>query len=102
MVSGLVSVVLVLGSVAVDVAGGEVLKATQVPGTFADGVPVSTGTGVHLYILMAGVLFVLAAVPAITLTTRLDFAHGRGAVYYQGSRTGRSTYFGENDGLPSS
>lgn len=67
-VAGLVSVVLALGSVVVNVAGGEVLKATQVPGTFADGAPVSTATGVHLYVLMAGALFVLAAVPAMTLT----------------------------------
>jgi MFS family permease len=67
-IAGLVSVVLALGSVVVNVAGGEVLKATQVPGTFADGAPVSTATGVHLYVLMAGALFVLAAVPAITLT----------------------------------
>jgi MFS family permease len=67
-IAGLVSVVLALGSVVVNVAGGEVLKATQVPGTFADGAPVSTATGVHLYVLMAGVLFVLAAVPAIALT----------------------------------
>jgi MFS family permease len=67
-VAGLVSIVLALGSVVVNVAGGEVLKATHVRGTFADGAPVSSATGVHLYVLMAGVLFVLAAVPAITLT----------------------------------
>ncbi len=67
-IAGLVSVVLALGSVVVNVAGGEVLKATQVPGTLADGAPVSTATGVHLYVLMAGVLFVLAAVPVIALT----------------------------------
>jgi MFS family permease len=67
-VSGLVSVMLALGSVAVSVAGGEVLKATQIPGTFADGAPVSTATGVHLYVLVAGILFALAAVPALNLT----------------------------------
>ncbi len=67
-VSGLVSIVFALGGVVVNVVGGEVLKATQVPGTFAGGVPVSTATGVHLYVLMAGVLFVLAAVPAVMLT----------------------------------
>lgn len=66
-VAGLVSVVLALGSVVVNVAGGEVLKATQVPATFADDAPVSTATGVHLYVLMAGMLFVLAAVPAMIL-----------------------------------
>ncbi|WP_245720450.1 MFS transporter [Nocardia uniformis] len=63
-VSGLVSVVLALGSVIVNVAGGEVLKANR---TIADGTPMSTATGVHLYVLMAGVLFIVAAVPAITL-----------------------------------
>jgi MFS family permease len=66
-IAGLVSVVLALGSVVFNVAGGEVLKATQVPGTFADGAPASTATGVYLYVAMAGALFVLAAVPAITL-----------------------------------
>ncbi|MFI1728260.1 MFS transporter [Streptomyces acidicola] len=67
-IAGLVSVVLALGSVVFNIAGGEVLKATLVPGTFADGAPVSTATGVYLYVAMAGVLFVLAAVPTIMLT----------------------------------
>jgi MFS family permease len=66
-IAGLVSVVLALGSVVFNFAGGEVLKATQLPDTFADGAPVSTETGVHLYVLMAATLFVLAAVPAIGL-----------------------------------
>jgi MFS family permease len=66
-IAGLVSVVLALGSVVFNVAGGEVLKSTQVPGTFADGAPVSTTTGVYLYVAMAGMLFVLAAIPAIML-----------------------------------
>ncbi|MBA2813413.1 MFS transporter [Streptomyces sp. KM273126] len=66
-IAGLVSVVLALGSVVFNIAGGEVLKATLVPGTFADGAPVSTATGVYLYVAMAGVLFVLAAVPTIML-----------------------------------
>ncbi|MDT0444871.1 MFS transporter [Streptomyces johnsoniae] len=65
--AGLVSVVLALGSVVFSFAGGEVLKATLIPGTFADGAPVSTATGVYLYVVMAGVLFALAAVPAIML-----------------------------------
>ncbi|ONK15223.1 MFS transporter [Streptomyces sp. MP131-18] len=65
--TGLVSVVLALGSVVFSFAGGEVLKATLIPGTFADGAPVSTATGVYLYVVMAGVLFALAAVPAIML-----------------------------------
>ncbi|GAB3229671.1 MFS transporter [Mycolicibacterium hippocampi] len=66
-IAGLVSIVLALGSVVVNVAGGEVLKANQVAGTFTDGAPVSTAAGVHLYVLFVGVLFVLAAVPAIML-----------------------------------
>lgn len=64
-IAGLVSVMMALGSVVFTFAGGEVLKATQVPGT-----PVSTATGVHLYVLMAGLLFVLAAVPAIKCAQR--------------------------------
>ncbi len=64
-VSGLVSVMFALGSVVFSFAGGELLKATRIPGILADGAPVSTATGVYLYVLMAGVLFVLAAVPAL-------------------------------------
>jgi MFS family permease len=66
-IAGLVSVVIALGSVLFNFAGGEVLKATQIPGTVADGAPVSTATGVYLYVAMAGALCVLAAVPAIVL-----------------------------------
>ena len=66
-IAGLVSVMMALGSVVFNFAGGEVLKATQVPGTSADGAPMSTATGVYLYVAMAGVLFVLAAVPAVML-----------------------------------
>ncbi|RDI49818.1 MFS transporter [Nocardia mexicana] len=65
--AGLVSVVLALGSVVFNFAGGEILKATSIPGTFADGAPVSTATGVYLYVAMAGVLFILASIPAIML-----------------------------------
>ncbi len=65
--AGLVSVVLALGSVVFTFAGGEVLKATHVSGISADGAPVSTATGVYVYVALAGVLFVLAAVPAIML-----------------------------------
>lgn len=61
----MVSVVLALGSVVFNFAGGEVLKATVIPGPLADGAPVSTATGVYLYVAMAGALFALAAVPAI-------------------------------------
>lgn len=67
MIAGLVSVVLALGSVVVNIAGGEVLKATQVPGLSADGAAVSSAAGVYLYITLAGVLFALAAVPVIAL-----------------------------------
>lgn len=43
------------------------LRATRTAATSADGALVSTATGVYLYVAMAGVLFVLAAVPAIML-----------------------------------
>ncbi|MEV1085616.1 MFS transporter [Streptomyces sp. NPDC050211] len=66
-IAGLVSVVLALGSVVFNIAGGEVLRATRTPVTSADGALVSTASGVYLYVAMAGVLFVLAAVPAIML-----------------------------------
>ncbi|MEU8348032.1 MULTISPECIES: MFS transporter [unclassified Streptomyces] len=69
-VAGLVSVVLALGSVVFNFAGAEVLKANAVPGVFADGAPVSTATGVYLYVAMAGVLFLLAAVPAVALVRK--------------------------------
>ncbi|MEU4489501.1 MFS transporter [Streptomyces purpurascens] len=69
-IAGLVSVVLALGSVVFNIAGGEVLKATLIPGTSADGAAVSTATGVYLYVAMAGVLFALAAVPAIMLARK--------------------------------
>lgn len=73
-IAGLVSVVLALGSVIINVAGAEVLKATQLPRNFADGGPVTTATGVYLYVAMAGVLFVLAAVPAIMLARKRSAA----------------------------
>jgi MFS family permease len=66
-VAGLVSVVMALGSVIVTVAGAELLEATQIPGAYADGAPVSTATGVVLYACLAGVLLVVAAVPATVL-----------------------------------
>ena len=44
------------------------LKATQITGTLTDGAPVSTATGVYVYVVMAGVLFALAVVPSIMLT----------------------------------
>lgn len=75
--AGLVSVVMALGSVVVTIVGGEILKATHVPHTYADGAPVSTLAGVHLYVTMAGVLFILAAVPTIFLVTRYHSARMR-------------------------
>ncbi|WP_052847302.1 MFS transporter [Streptomyces avicenniae] len=75
--AGLVSVVLALGSVVFSFAGNEVLKATVVPGISADGAPVSSATGVHSYVVMAGVLFALAAVPAIVLAHRRPAASDR-------------------------
>ncbi|MDA0567004.1 MFS transporter [Streptomonospora sp. S1-112] len=66
-IAGVVSVVLALGSVVVNIAGGAVLQGSIVPGVSADGAPVSSAAGVYTYVGMAGVLFVLAAVPAILL-----------------------------------
>ncbi|PJK23045.1 MFS transporter [Mycolicibacterium goodii] len=66
-IAGLVSVVLALGSVVFNFAGGEVLKATKIAGTVAGGAPVSTAAGIYLYVAMAGALFALAAIPAIML-----------------------------------
>lgn len=60
--AGLVSVVLALGSVLVNFAGAEILKAHRNPDILA-----STAAGVYLYVVMAGLLFVLAAVPAAVL-----------------------------------
>jgi phosphoribosylcarboxyaminoimidazole (NCAIR) mutase len=56
-----------LGSVVFTIAGAEVLKASRVPDVIADGTPVSTATGVHVYIALAGLLFVMAAIPAFVL-----------------------------------
>jgi MFS family permease len=66
-VAGLVSVVSALGSVLFTIGGGEVLKAFRIPGVLVDGAPVSTATGVHLYIAASGLLLALAAVPATLL-----------------------------------
>jgi len=66
-IAGLVSVMLALGSVVFNFAGGEVLKATRILGMAAGGAPVSTAGGVHLYVAMAGTLFALAAIPVIML-----------------------------------
>jgi MFS family permease len=65
--AGLVSVIVALGSVVFTIVGAEVLKASRVPGVIADGAPVSTATGVHVYIALSALLFVLAAVPAFAL-----------------------------------
>lgn len=66
-IAGLVSVILALGSVIISFAGGEVLKATQISGMVADGAPVSSAAGVHLYVATMGVFFALATIPAIAL-----------------------------------
>ncbi|WNG87501.1 MFS transporter [Mycobacterium sp. ITM-2016-00317] len=82
--AGLVSVVLALGSVVFTFAGGEILKATHVSGIVADGAPVSTATGIHLYVLMAGALFGLAAIPAIlVLRNRSGGSKSGGTGIYQ-------------------
>ncbi|GAB3442962.1 MFS transporter [Streptomonospora sediminis] len=67
-VSGLVSVMFAFGSALFTFVGGEILKATRIPdGPVVSGAPVSTATGVYSYILLAGVAFALAMVPAVIL-----------------------------------
>jgi predicted MFS family arabinose efflux permease len=65
VVSGLVSVMLSIGGVVVTVAGAVVLNATTI--TEVGGTPQNTATGVYLYVLIAGMLFVLAAATATVL-----------------------------------
>lgn len=67
MVAGLVSVVMALGSVLVTIVGAEILEATRIAGAFVAGAPVSSVTGVQVYVWTAAVLFSLAAVPAFVL-----------------------------------
>jgi hypothetical protein len=62
-----VTVMLAIGSVVLNVAGGAVLKATA---TVGDGVPANSATGVHLYVLMAGCTFITATALAIILVRR--------------------------------
>lgn len=69
-VAGLVSVVLALGSVLVNFAGTEILKAHRSPDIPAGGSAVSTAAGVHLYVVMAGLLFVMAAAPVTVLVKK--------------------------------
>jgi MFS family permease len=64
VVSGLVSVMLAVGGVVVSVACAAVLNATA---TVVDGAPRNSATGVNLYVLIAGMLFALAAVIAAVL-----------------------------------
>jgi MFS family permease len=70
VVSGLVSVMLAVGGAVVTVAGTAVLNATTAE---VEGAPHNSATGVYLYVLIAGVLFVLAAVTA-TVLVRQQFA----------------------------
>jgi MFS family permease len=70
VVSGLVSVMLSVGGVVVTVASTAVLNATA---TVVDGAPQNSAIGVYLYVLIAGVLFVLATVTA-TVLARKRFA----------------------------
>ncbi|WP_233159784.1 MFS transporter [Pseudonocardia sp. MH-G8] len=67
VVSGLVSVMIAVGGAVVNIAGTGVLNATT---TEADGAPQNSAAGVYLYILMAGILFVIAAMAAIALTRK--------------------------------
>jgi MFS family permease len=73
VVSGLVSVMLAIGGAVVTVAGTVVLNATA---TVVGGAPHNSATGVYLYVLIAGILFVLAAVTA-TVLARERFAPRR-------------------------
>lgn len=73
VVSGLVSVMLAVGGAVVNVAGTAVLNATT---TEVDGAPQNSAAGVYLYVLMAGILFVIAAVTA-TVLVRKRFASGQ-------------------------
>jgi hypothetical protein len=57
VVSGLVSVMLSFGRVVVTVAATAVLNATA---TAVDGAPQNSATGVYLYVLITGMLFVLS------------------------------------------
>jgi MFS family permease len=70
VVSGLVSVMLAIGGAVVTVAGTAVLGATT---TEVDGAPHNSATGMYLYILISGILFVLATVTA-TVLVRKRFA----------------------------
>ncbi|MHA6631589.1 MFS transporter [Pseudonocardia sichuanensis] len=67
VVSGLVSVMLAVGGAVVTVAGTAVLNATP---TVIDGTPQNSATGMYLYILIAGILFVLSTVTAIVLVRK--------------------------------
>jgi MFS family permease len=72
VVSGLVAVMLAIGGVVVSVAGSAVLNATA---TEVEGAPQNSATGVYLYVLIAGVLFVLAAVMAVLVRKRFAPGH---------------------------
>jgi MFS family permease len=67
VVSGLVSVMLAVGGAVVTVAGTAVLNATP---TVVDGTPQNSATGMYLYILIAGILFVLATATATVLARK--------------------------------
>ena len=66
-VAGVVSLALALGSVVVTIAGAEILATTQIPGVSAAGAPASTAAGIDLYVALAGLLFLLATVPALAV-----------------------------------
>jgi MFS family permease len=67
VVSGLVSVMLAVGGAVVTVAGTAALNATT---TEVAGAPQHSATGVHLYVLIGGILFALATVTATVLARR--------------------------------
>jgi MFS family permease len=65
--TGLVTVMLAIGSVVLNVGGAAVLKATA---TVVNGIPANSAGGVGLYVLMNGTAFITATVLATILVRR--------------------------------
>ena len=67
-VSSMVMVMVAIGSVTMNFIGSAVLGATRI---VHEGESVNSSFGVHSYIAVAGVVFVLAAVPTVFLVRRM-------------------------------
>jgi MFS family permease len=67
-VSSMVMVMVAIGSVIMNFVGSAVLGSTRV---LHEGESVNSSFGVHSYIAVAGVVFVLAAIPTILLVRRM-------------------------------